>query len=120
MRPLATALPLAALATLLAAAAARGGDPETIALLVGDETKDLGVMPRCDDLAVVAVTASGRGVRGVRPGTTVCSFDTSGGGGIRRIVRIVVRASPPPDAPGSPSAPPAEGGKAGTAPRPET
>jgi hypothetical protein len=96
MRPLALALPLAA---LLGAAAARAGDPETVHLLVGDETRDMGVMPRCDDLTVVAVTASGRGVRGIRPGTTVCSFDTSGGGGIRRVVRVVVRAPPPPDAP---------------------
>jgi hypothetical protein len=109
MRPLALALPLAA---LLGAAAARAADPETIDLLVGDETRDLGVMPRCDDLSVVAVKASGRGVRGLRPGTTLCSFDTSGGGGIRRVVRIVVRAQLPPDAP------PAGGGaKDGAAPR---
>jgi hypothetical protein len=96
MRPLALALPLAA---LLGAAAGRAGEPETIDLVVGSETPDLGVMPRCDDLSVVAVKASGRGVRGLRPGSTLCSFDTAGGGGIRRLVRIVVRAPPPPEAP---------------------
>jgi hypothetical protein len=52
-------------------------------------------MPRCDDLAVAGITADGRGVRGRRPGTTLCSFDKSGGGGARQVYRIVVVAPAP-------------------------
>ncbi len=95
------ALLLPAVALALAAAGprpARAEEPATLTLAVGAETKDLGVMPRCDDLTIVAVKASGRGVRGVKPGTTTCSFDRSGGGGIRSTYRIVVVAPPTPDA----------------------
>ncbi len=101
MRPL--ALALLVLAALAGARRVHAEEPEALRLQVGEETWDLGVMPRCDDLPVVAVTASGRGVRGLRAGETLCSFDRSGGGGIRRVYRIVVRpatASPArPDAP---------------------
>ena len=92
----ALAVPVAVL-LLLAAAPAPGDDPPTIQLAVGEESRDLGVMPHCDDLAIVAVRADGRGVRGARPGTTICSFDASGGGGVRRVYRIVVTAPPPRD-----------------------
>jgi hypothetical protein len=101
-------LPLA-LAAAGRPAPARAEDPPTLHLVVGEETEDLGVMPRCDDLAVVAVTASGRGVRGIRPGATTCSFDRSGGGGIRRVYRIGVRA-PPPERPADGAAPGRGGG----------
>jgi hypothetical protein len=100
----ASALPLAALALALALAAAppaRADDPPVLLLAVGEASEDLGVMPRCDDLSIVAVTASGRGVRGLRPGTTICSFDRSGGGGIRSVYRVVVRPPPPKEAPGT-------------------
>jgi hypothetical protein len=103
MRALALA---ASLTVSLAAAAgparARAADePPTLTLVVGEETEDLGVAPRCDDLTIVAVKKSGRGVRGLRPGATTCSFDRSGGGGIRRVYRVVViaPAPPPSDAP---------------------
>jgi hypothetical protein len=94
---------------VLAALSARGSaadEPPRIVLKVGEERTGLGIMPRCDDLAVVAVTADGRGLRGVRPGTTLCSFDRSGGGGARQVWRIViVPAAPARD----PDAPPAGG-----------
>ena len=99
------ALALASLTAALAAAAptrARAADePPTVTLTVGEETDDLGVAPRCDDLTIVAVKGIGRGVRGLRPGATLCSFDRSGGGGIRSLYRIVVVAPAPPakDAP---------------------
>jgi hypothetical protein len=86
MRALATVALLAALS--LPASAAE--EPPRIVLEVGEERTGLGVMPRCDDLSVVAVTADGRGLRGVRPGTTLCSFDRSGGGGARQVWRIEI------------------------------
>ena len=87
----------AAVLVLLAALPALGDEPPTLALDVGAESPDLGVMPICDDLAVVSIKANGRGVRATRPGTTICSFDASGGGGIRRVYRIVVTPPPPRD-----------------------
>jgi hypothetical protein len=48
---------------------------------------------------VVTITADGRGVKGVRPGETLCSFDKSGGGGARQVYRIVV-VPPSPQDPG--------------------
>jgi hypothetical protein len=78
----------------LLAAPALGDAPPTIELTVGEESRDLGVLPYCDDLGVVAIKANGRGVRATRAGTTICSFDASGGGGIRRVYRIVVIAPP--------------------------
>jgi hypothetical protein len=86
-----------ALAALLAGPAARADEPPVIQLEVGEERTPLGIMPRCDDLALVAITADGRGVKGVRPGTTLCSFDRSGGGGARQVYRIVVVAAPAPE-----------------------
>ena len=93
MRVLAPGAALLA-AVLLATPAARADEPRTIELAVGEESADLGVMPICDDLGVVEPNASGRGVRGKRAGSTLCSFDPSGGGGIRRVYRIVVTAPP--------------------------
>jgi hypothetical protein len=92
MRALALAASLtASLAAAAGPARARAADePPTLTLAVGQETEDLGVAPRCDDLTIVAVKESGRGVRGLRPGATTCSFDRSGGGGIRHVYRIVV------------------------------
>ena len=84
-----------AVVVLLAAVPAVADDPPRIALVVGEESGDLGAMPNCDDLTIVAIKANGRGVRATRPGTTVCSFDASGGGGIRRVYRIVVTPPPP-------------------------
>jgi hypothetical protein len=84
MRTLATAI-LVSLALPIAA-----DEPPTISLAVGEQTKPLGTMPRCDDLTVVRITEDGRGVQGVRPGQTLCSFDKSGGGGARQVYRIVV------------------------------
>jgi hypothetical protein len=87
MRALAALILLAALSRTLAA-----DEPPRLRLEVGEERTGLGIMPRCDDLAVVAITADGRGLRGVRPGTTLCSFDRSGGGGARQVWRVVVVA----------------------------
>jgi hypothetical protein len=82
---------VATLALLASLSGPAGGDePPRITLAVGEERTPLGIRPRCDDLAVVAITADGRGVRGARPGTTLCSFDRSGGGGARQVYRIVV------------------------------
>jgi hypothetical protein len=67
-------------------------EPPRIELTVGDEKTGFGIMPNCDDLTVVAITKDGRGVRGVKPGSTLCSFDVTGGGGGRRVWRIVVLA----------------------------
>jgi hypothetical protein len=78
------------------ALSARADEPATISLEVGERTKPLGIMPRCDDLTVVRITEDGRGVQGVRPGQTLCSFDESGGGGARRVYRIVVAPRGPP------------------------
>jgi hypothetical protein len=64
-------------------------EPLVIRLTVGDQKTELGIMPRCDDLSVVEITKSGRGVRGVKPGSTLCSFDVSGGGA-RQVWRVVV------------------------------
>jgi hypothetical protein len=87
---------LATLALLATAALARAADdPPVITLEVGQERSPLGIMPRCDDLAVAGITADGRGVTGRRPGTTLCSFDKSGGGGARQVYRIVVVAPAP-------------------------
>ena len=98
MRALALAAALtASLAAAAGPARARAADElPTLTLVVGEETEDLGVAPRCDDLTIVAVKGSGRGVRGLRPGATLCSFDRSGGGGIRSVYRIVVVAPAPP------------------------
>lgn len=93
MRSLPASWALALLAAL--AAQARADAPPTLELAVGQESEDLGVMPHCDDLGVVAIKANGRGVRATRPGTTICSFDAAGGGGIRRVYRIVVTSAPP-------------------------
>jgi hypothetical protein len=82
-------LPVLAVLSVLALPAAADDAPR-LELTVGGQKTGLGTMPRCDDLTVVAITADGRGVRGLKPGTTVCSFDTSGGGGIRRVYQIVV------------------------------
>jgi hypothetical protein len=87
--------PFALLGALLAGPAFAADDPPVIRLTVDGERKGLGIMPRCDDLSVVAITADGRGVRGLRPGETLCSFDKSGGGGARQVWRIVVVAKPP-------------------------
>jgi hypothetical protein len=95
MRSLAAAALLA-----LAVPAPAADEPPTIALEVGEERTGLGIMPRCDDLGVVAITADGRGVRGLRPGRTVCSFDRSGGGGARHVYRIVVTAPMPKEGSG--------------------
>ncbi len=88
MRPL--ALPLLAALAVPALAFALADEPPTIKLEVGGEKTDLGIMPRCDDLAVVAITADGRGLKGLKVGTTICSFDRSGGGGARQVSRVVV------------------------------
>ena len=97
MRALALAASLTAALAAAAPRRARAADePPILTLTVGEETGDLGVAPRCDDLTIVAVKGSGRGVRGLRPGATLCSFDRSGGGGIRSVYRIVVVAPPPP------------------------
>ena len=99
MRALALAASLTAALVGAAAAPSRAraaDEPPILTLNVGEETADLGVAPRCDDLTIVAVKGSGRGVRGLRPGATLCSFDRSGGGGIRSVYRIVVVAPPPP------------------------
>jgi hypothetical protein len=85
MRALATVLLVS-----LALPATAADEPPAIALEVGKRTPPLGIMPRCDDLTIVRVTDDGRGVQGVRPGQTLCSFDTSGGGGARQVYRIVV------------------------------
>jgi hypothetical protein len=72
----------------------------------GQERTGLGTIGRCDDLTVVGISADGTGVRGLKPGSTICSFDTSGGGGIRRIYRVVVTApkvQPPAQTGASPS-----------------
>jgi hypothetical protein len=102
MRMLATTLVLASLAGLAGA-----DEPPRLTLAIGEEKTPLGIMPRCDDLAVVAITADGRGVKGLRPGETICSFDRSGGGGARQVYRIVVvapkstpAAAPDPARPG--------------------
>jgi hypothetical protein len=89
-----------AAAALLALAVPAADELPTIALEVGEERTGLGIMPRCDDLGVVAITADGRGVRGLRPGRTICSFDRSGGGGARHVYRIVVTAPKPKEGPG--------------------
>ncbi|HEX9243541.1 MAG TPA: hypothetical protein VF875_13950 [Anaeromyxobacter sp.] len=89
---------LPALAIL--AALARPALAEDFAKLeveVGEQQTGLGTVPRCDDLSVVAITADGRGVRGRKVGTTICSFDTSGGGGIRKVYRVIV--TPPKEKP---------------------
>jgi hypothetical protein len=91
MRPAAV---LALLAALCGPASAADG-PAVISLAVGEERTRLGIMPRCDDLSIVAITADGRGVRGLRAGETLCSFDISGGGGARQVWRIVVVAKGP-------------------------
>jgi hypothetical protein len=96
MRTLAAAL-VAAFAAAGPAAAA--DEPPVIRLEVGEERTPLGIMPRCDDLALVAITVDGRGVKGVRPGTTLCSFDRSGGGGARQVYRIVVVPPSPKEEP---------------------
>ena len=83
-------LPVLAVLSVLALPAAADDAPR-LELTVGGQKTGLGTMPRCDDLTVVAITADGRGVRGVKAGSTICSFDTSGGGGIRRIYRVVVK-----------------------------
>ncbi len=87
MHLLATTLLLACLA-----APAAADDPPRLVLAVGEEKTPLGILPRCDDLAVVTITADGMGVKGVRAGETICSFDTSRGGGIRQVYRVVVVA----------------------------
>ncbi len=56
---------------------------------------------------MVAITADGRGVKGLRPGETICSFDRSGGGGARQVYRIVVVA---PKGAGTTAADPAKPG----------
>ncbi len=94
---------LAALAAL--ALPARGDEPPRLELTVGAERTGLGIMPRCDDLTVVAITADGRGVRALKPGSTICSFDVTGGGGARRVYRVVVLE---PDA-APPASPPQDG-----------
>jgi hypothetical protein len=87
MRALAAVILLAALAPTVTA-----DEPPRLLLEIGEERTGLGIMPRCDDLAIVAITADGRGLRGVRAGTTICSFDRSGGGGARQVWRVVVVA----------------------------
>jgi hypothetical protein len=82
---------------LLAAPAAARAEP--LELFVGQESPPLGILARCDDLTVVAVTADGFGLKGLKPGSTICSFDRSGGGGIRRIFEVVVKIRPPPGGP---------------------
>jgi hypothetical protein len=87
---------LAALALLaaLSGPAAAAEEPPRITLAVGEERTPLGIMPRCDDLSVVAISADGRGVKGLRPGETLCSFDVSGGGGARRVWLVQVIGKP--------------------------
>lgn len=91
------ALPLCAL--LVAAPAARAADAPTVSLAVGEVSKPYGILTRCDDLGVVAVEPDGR-LRGLKPGATICSFDTSGGAGIRAIYEIQVHAVAPKEGPG--------------------
>src|SRR6266545_2015607 len=90
-------LPLLAVLALPALALALADEPPTLRLEVGGEKTDLGIMPRCDDLAVAAITADGRGLRGLKVGTTICSFDRSGGGGARQVYRVVVVGKPKAD-----------------------
>jgi hypothetical protein len=94
-------LAAAALLAVLAGPAVAADAPPVIRLAVGEERGPFGIMPRCDDLAVVAITGDGRGVKGVRPGETLCSFDTSGGGGARQVYRIVVVPPSPKDGGGT-------------------
>jgi hypothetical protein len=86
--------PIALLALLAFPQPALADEPPLIELKVGAEKTGLGIMPYCDDLTVVAITKDGRGVRGVKPGSTLCSFDVTGGGGGRRVWRIVVIEPP--------------------------
>jgi len=88
---------LAALAAL--ALPALADDTPTLEIPVGEERTGLGIMPRCDDLTVVAISADGRGVRGLKTGSTICSFDVTGGGGARRVYRVVVVEPKPPPRP---------------------
>jgi hypothetical protein len=97
-------LAAAALLAVLAGPAVAADEPPVIRLAVGEERGPFGIMPRCDDLAVVTITGDGRGVKGVRPGETLCSFDKSGGGGARQVYRIVV-VPRSPDAPGGGTSP---------------
>ena len=98
--PLLAALPaLAFLARPVLAPHAVADEPPRIELKIGEERTGLGIMPRCDDFTVVAITADGHGLRGVKPGTTICSFDVTGGGGARRVWRVVV-LEPSSSAPG--------------------
>ncbi|HEX9400093.1 MAG TPA: hypothetical protein VF912_08295 [Anaeromyxobacter sp.] len=96
------ALTVPLLAVLIFPAHASGNEAPVITLQVGDEEAGLGIMPRCDDLAVVAITPDGRGLKGLKVGTTICSFDRSGGGGARQVYRVVV-------VPRKPKPEPAEG-----------
>jgi hypothetical protein len=52
---------------------------------------------RCDDLSVVAPGADERGplLKGVKPGTTLCSAAGASGAGARRIYRVTVVAKGP-------------------------
>jgi hypothetical protein len=47
----------------------------------------------CDDLSVATAvsTAEGLALKGLKPGTTLCSAASASGSGVRRVYRIVVR-----------------------------
>ena len=53
---------------------------------------------RCDDASIVVAGADERGpvLKGVTPGTTLCSAGSASGGGSRRVYRVTVVGKPPP------------------------
>ncbi len=88
------------LAAFAAPARAQAPDAYPLTLAVGDTVAlcDTGTLlcpaagTRCDDLSVVGVGADQRGpvLKGLAPGTTLCSAATASGQGPRRVYRVTV------------------------------
>ena len=89
LAPILRALALAALATALPAAAE---EYPVLQLTVGEARAIGGFGGVCDDLAVATISQDVNAtVKALRAGTTLCSSRVgSGGGGIRKVYRVVV------------------------------
>jgi hypothetical protein len=107
MRAAAAAL-AAPIVLALGSPAAFAEEPKQLDMLLGDRVNvcsaALAACPlqssACDDPKVAAVELGkvGAEIRAVSPGTTLCGL--LGAGGLRRVVRVTVTASPPSGAKG--------------------
>lgn len=91
-------LAFAAMFTLsLLALPARAEDgAKKLQLKVGEVQPLTGFRPLCDDPSIVEIDANGKGlIKGLKPGTTLCSVSIGSPLGTRQVYQVIVVPPPP-------------------------